>query len=114
MDFISALGSLNDGYAAKVPSFSGGYVKRELVPGTVPTGYDEQFKIVFVKNSDRSASPTTYEYLVLRAGSKRTVTAPETAVTMDSQLASAIMYGDDWTIGTVTDFESARVTNKVW
>jgi len=107
MDFTSAVQALDDGKATKVPSFSGGYVKR--VDTTPATGQVETFKLVFVKYTSGGATPTTYQFTVSRDSNKKyTVNVPSPNMPLDGQLMAAMLFSNDWYVGTAESFEARR------
>lgn len=115
MDFNSAIGSLTDGFAAKVPSFSGGYVKRTDYEKTEHDTWDSKFDIVFVTQAHGSSAPSSFTFTVTVTGASRVTTGPASGLVLDPQLFNAVLFSTDWIVGPSSDFETARTeSGQVW
>lgn len=100
MTFADAIYGLRDGYAAKRPSW-GGYVKKAVTStDTDPNPYTLTYK-------NRSGTEYVYTF------NGTSWTAPSTTVPFDAELHAA-MIADDWTVGTVADYEAARTGTGTW
>ncbi len=108
MDIMTAVSSLRNGQAAKLPSFSGGYVKRTDVAKQSGDTWDSKYRVTFVKYSSGSSTPTEYEYVVTETDGKLSVAAPSSALPVDGQLFAALFLSTDWAKGDTADFEAAR------
>lgn len=95
--FADAIAQLENGKAAKRPGWRG-YVKRV-------DGQSGAYDLVYVKPDG-----TSYTYHHAADG---TVTAPQTAVTLDAELHVA-MLSNDWIIADTTSFEQCRQGSGTW
>ena len=102
MNFATIVAMLTrDVNAAKRPSW-GGYVKKTWT--SAEGAATETFKLSFVKRNG-----TTHEF----TWDGSAWTAPSSALTMDSELLSA-MLATDWVVGPAADFETARTGSGTW
>lgn len=115
MDFINAVGMLKDGQAVKVPSFAGGYVKRDDVPKTLNDAWDRKYRLTFVTRANGTTTSASYAFVVEETGGNRTVTGPSTPLSLDPQLLESILFDSAWDIKSSHEYESARTDpDRIW
>ena len=95
MPFAYILDQLQDGQAAKRPTW-GGYVKRE-------DGQNGAYTLTFKNRAGTS-------YAFAWSGSAWSTTA---SLTLDAELLAA-MAAQDWIIGDAAEFETARAGTGTW
>lgn len=113
MDMLSALASLKSGQAMKLPQFAGGYLSRTDMLKQDGDTWDQKYKLTFVTQEHGSTSPDSFEFTVEITDDVPVVSAPANSLTLDAQLFAAMLFSQDWVIGSAADFEAARTSSDL-